>query len=283
MPAAVAGRHKRWLALALAGAVLAGGCARGGSSASEAGEEQPKVALEPAFEASATVVADGDTDATATVPPSLPTGSPEATSTTAAESPATSSRPTTSGGVAAPADPAQPTGVAPSAGAPTTATVRDREFDTTPSPLDPPPSWADLAGATLSRTPAGFELRVDLRGGAPDKAGDDAHTMNVASFFDVDGDGSLDYEIWLNVDAEGWGASYFDNTQGTAEFQERSSVAVAPEGAELVARFPLTHLAGAERFRWSIASEWGRYEVIGTAAAARDDLPDDDAAAPFPS
>ena len=108
--------------------------------------------------------------------------------------------------------------------------------------------------------------------------------MNIASFYDVDGDGSIDFEIWLNVASSGWGASYFDNTDASrGGFQDRSGVAVAPEGSDVVARFPRDHLRSAETFRWSVASEWGRYESLGTTAAVRDDLPDDDAAAPFPS
>lgn len=108
--------------------------------------------------------------------------------------------------------------------------------------------------------------------------------MNIASFYDVDGNGSIDYEVWLNVAAGGWGSSYFDNTgEGKGGFQEKSGVTVSPEGAEVVARFPLTHFAGAERLRWSLASEWGRYEAVGTSAMVRDDLPDNDVPANFPS
>jgi hypothetical protein len=65
-------------------------------------------------------------------------------------------------------------------------------------------------------------------------------------------------------------------------FQDKSGVAVSTEGDALVLRFPLSHLGFADRFRWSVASEWGRYEVLGTAATARDDVPDNDGAARFP-
>lgn len=106
--------------------------------------------------------------------------------------------------------------------------------------------------------------------------------MNIATFFDVNGDGSIDFEVWANLASGGWGSSYFDNMNRKAFVQEKSGVAVAVEGADVVLRFPLSHLVFAERFRWALASEWGRYEVLGTVAMARDDAPENDAAARFP-
>lgn len=269
-------RQRRWLALALAGMALAGGCARGGS---DAGDEPAKVALEPQF-APETTVGEGDAGgAPTTVAGAGAAGVPTATPTSAAGGGGAATTVPASGGGAAPTTVA---GAAPVTS--TTAAIEDREFDTTPSLLDKPPAWADLSAARLTRTAEGFELRVRLRGGAPANSGSDDHTMNIASFYDVDGNGSIDYEVWLNVASGGWGASYFDNTGGgKGGFQEKSGVAVAPEGAEVVARFPLSHLAGAQRLRWSLASEWGRYASLGTTAAARDDLPDNDAPATFPT
>jgi hypothetical protein len=171
----------------------------------------------------------------------------------------------------------------PSPVVPTEAALTDPAGDVTASPLDRPPAWADLVGARLVRSASGFELRVRLKGGAaPAKTADGEHTMNIASFYDLDGDGRIDTEVWLNVASGGWGATWFDNVGDGGGFQESSGVQVAPEGDEVVARFPLTHLRGAERFRWAIASEWGRYETIGTVAAARDDVPDNDNVAAFP-
>jgi hypothetical protein len=229
--------------------------------------------LQPTFSPETSVVAAPPSTAAGAAGAST-TASKASTPTTASGAGATGATTTTRSGVAAPTtSPAGPTAV----------TIEDRQFDTTPSVLDPAPAWADLVGASLTRTAGGFELRIRSRGGAPATSGDDDHTMNVASFYDVDGDGSIDYEIWLNVASGGWGASYFDDTGGGhGGYQERSGVTVAPEGTDLVARFPLTHLAGATHFRWSLASEWGRYEVIGTDAAARDDLPDGDQPATFP-
>jgi hypothetical protein len=164
----------------------------------------------------------------------------------------------------------------------TAAAITDPSGDLTPSLADPPPPWADLTGATLLRRADGFELRVRLGGGSAPTGTDEDHTMNIASFYDVDGDGTIDYEVWANLAAHGWGGSWFDNRAGKAAFADKANVAITVAGDEVVLRFPLSHLGGAEAFRWSLASEWGRYEVLGTVATARDDAPDHDAAARFP-
>lgn len=205
------------------------------------------------------------------------------TSTSAAPATAPSTTSTTGTGAASTTTSAVPTAAPPIAGEPTTAVIVDRAGDVTPSPLDRPPAWADLLGARLTRGTDGFELRVRLAGGRAPSSTDEAHTMNVASFYDLDGDGRVDFEVWANLASRGWGSSYFDDVHGSGGFQERSGVTVTAEGDEVVLRFPLAHLQRATRFRWSIASEWGRYEVLGTAASARDDAPDDDAAADFPA
>jgi hypothetical protein len=209
-----------------------------------------------------------------------PQFAPTSTSTAATDS-STSS--TTIAGSSSTAAGTPPSTTAPLAAAPTAAAIVDRAGDVTPSPLDRPPAWADLLGARLTRRADGFELRVRLAGGSAPSSTDEAHTMNVASFYDLDGDGRVDFEVWANLASRGWGSSYFDDVHGSGDFQERSGVTVTTEGDEVVLRFPLTHLQRATRFRWSIASEWGRYEVLGTAASARDDAPDDDAAADFPA
>lgn len=106
--------------------------------------------------------------------------------------------------------------------------------------------------------------------------------MNLASFYDVDGDGEIDYEIWANLASGGWGASYFDNDRGTGAFQEESFVTVHTEADEVVLRFALLHLDRSSRFRWSLASEWGSYEAIGSTSMVRDYAPDGGSAAMFP-
>ena len=165
---------------------------------------------------------------------------------------------------------------------PTEAAVVDPEGDATASPADPAPVWSDLIGARLTRSQQGFELRVRLAGGdAPEGSGSGDHTMNVASFYDVDGDGEIDFEVWANLADGGWDTSYFDD-EGGGHFGEESFVDVTTEGDEVVLRFARRHLGDAERFRWSVASEWGRYAAIGTPAMVRDQAPDGDGAADFP-
>jgi hypothetical protein len=162
------------------------------------------------------------------------------------------------------------------------AVIQDPVGDATASALGRPPGWADLAGAVLTRADDRFELRVRLGAPAPAGAPDRDHTMNVAAFFDLDGDGTIDTEVWANLATGGWGGSWFDNDAGEARYVDESGVAATVEGGELVLRFPASHLRGAPSFRWSMASEWGRYEVIGTGAAARDDAPDGDVPVGFP-
>jgi hypothetical protein len=161
-----------------------------------------------------------------------------------------------------------------------TAAITDPSGDLTLSPLDPPPRWADLRGATLQRTGEGYEVSISFGDPAPERSSDGEHTMNVASFYDVDGDGQVDVEVWANLADTGWGPAVYDDRGG--HFGTASGVVVQRDGGRLVLRFPLSTLGGADRFRWSVASEWGRYEVIGTDLAARDDLPDGDQPAPFP-
>ena len=134
----------------------------------------------------------------------------------------------------------------------------------------------------MRRLGVDFELVVSLDGDVPSKANDPDRTMNVASFYDLDGDGRIDAEIWVNLADDGWGGAYYDNRATTAAFARESQVAVQTDQQRLVIRFPAAHLHGATAFRWSIATEWGRFETIGTALAARDDAPDDDAAVTFP-
>jgi hypothetical protein len=246
---------RRGPATLIAVCVLLTGCARG-KGKDDRVDLQPRFAPDEASPSTTDVTAGGGTAVSTTTP-------------------------TTRGG--APAGRTPPAQVpAPVVAGATTAAVVDRLGDLTPSPADPPPPWADLAGATVIRRADGFELRVKLGGGTAPSTTDEDHTMNIASFFDVDGDGSIDFEVWANLASGGWGSSYFDNVNGKTGFQDASGASVQAEGADVVVRFPLSHLGNAERFRWALASEWGRYEVLGTVAMARDDMPDDDGAARFP-
>jgi hypothetical protein len=248
--------NRRTCGAALLVGVLVSGCARGSSQDKGTGKSLLKPTFEPDTSSveSTTSSAPGQAGASSTTSPTSASGGRTTTSSPSATATANT----------------------------VTVAIADRRGDLTASPLDPPPAWADLIGATMIRRVEGFELRIGLGGGTAPSTTDEDHTMNVASFYDVDGDGTVDYEIWANLASRGWGSSYFDNDGRRGGFQERSGVTVTAEGAEVVLRFPASHLGGFERFRWSIASEWGRYEVLGTAATARDDAPDNDGAARFP-
>jgi hypothetical protein len=166
---------------------------------------------------------------------------------------------------------------------PVTARIQDRLGDATRSLLDTPPAWADLAGATLTRSGDQFELRVQLGGGAAPERTDSDHTMNVASFYDVDGDGTVDFEVWANVADSGWSGSWFDDTHRTAKYGDDAGVTWTPEGDAIVMRFDAAHVGNARTFRWSVASEWGRYETLSGPTSSKDDAPDDDQPATFGS
>jgi hypothetical protein len=235
--------------------VLAAGCTRGGSTDRFAATND----LKPTFPVATSA------------PSGAPATAPAATATT-------SGRDTT-----APTTTAAPAQTAPAArgDVPLSARITDRIGDATPSLLDRPPPWADLAGATLTRAGDRFELRVQLAGGAAPQKTDADHTMNVASFFDVDGDGNVDYEVWANLADGGWGGSWFDDRTGTSRFGDDAGVTWTPEGDSIVMRFDAPHVGNARNFRWSIASEWGRYETLDGPASVKDDAPDDDQPADF--
>jgi hypothetical protein len=144
------------------------------------------------------------------------------------------------------------------------------------------PAWADLAGATLTRHEQYLELRVRFGDRAPSSSGSSERTMNVAAFFDTTGDGQVDYEVWANLADGGWDVSWFDDRTGDAAFSEDAAADVEVDGAELVVRLPPQYVGLAESFRWSVASEYGAYALLGTAQTARDDAPDDDQAVDYP-
>lgn len=244
----------RAAAALLATAVLVAGCGSDGDAA------PAEVPMAPQFAPETTVAAPADGGATST---SAASGGAVATTSTAVGASATGPG---GSGATTPA---------------LRAAVTDPRGDVTPALADAAPGWADLTAADLHTTADGFELRVSLGEAAP-AAAPEGRTMNVAAFVDIDGDGGIDYEVWANLAAEGWGGAWYDNRAGAARFVDESGVAVTVEGGALVLRFPASHLGGAMRFRWSVASEWGRYEAIGTVAAARDDAPDGDAPAAFP-
>lgn len=143
-----------------------------------------------------------------------------------------------------------------------------------------PPPWTDLAGGSLERRGNAYRLTVRLAGEAPETA-PGRETMNIASFYDTDGDGAVDFEIWVNLGPEGWGPVVYDD-RGNAAPGEDSNVTVVVDGDEVRLLFPDVMLDTPDRLQFSLASEYGELSTIGSSFARRDDAPDDDQAVSFP-
>lgn len=144
-----------------------------------------------------------------------------------------------------------------------------------------PPQWTDLAGGSLERRGNAYRLTIRLGGDAPARA-TGAETMNIASFYDVDGDGAVEFEIWVNLGPDGWGPVWYDD-QDNAAPGESSNVTVEIDGDEVQLLFPDVMLDAPDRLRFSIASEYGELSTIGSSFARRDDAPDGDRAVAFPT
>ncbi len=173
---------------------------------------------------------------------------------------------------------ASPTASAPdeSPATATTSQVADAAGDVTSPGVPPPPTWIDLRAATLTVGPV-VELRVRLGDTVPARQEDAATTGNVAWFADLDGDGAIDLEVWANLADDGWYPGVRDDRRHEARFGEDTGVTIRPDSTELVITIPSSLLDGADTFRWALASEWGRYEQLGTEVAARDHAPDNGA------
>lgn len=143
------------------------------------------------------------------------------------------------------------------------------------------PSYVDIVGAELTRTARGFTLRVTAAGAYPSRQEDSSRLANVAAFVDLDGDGTIDRELWGTLADDGWGTGYFDNDARTSAYADESGFQVRPDGAVLEFTVPIGHFGGAGRFRWSVMSEFGSVEQVATSTAARDYAPDDGGAS-FP-
>lgn len=171
--------------------------------------------------------------------------------------------------VASPASPPAP--------AMLSASLTDPAGDVQGSPTKAP-DHVDVVGATLTRGTDQFTLRVSFAGAVP--ASDADKTENVASFYDLDGDGQIDYEVWATLADNGWSGSYV--TPRGSRFGADSGVAAHPDGRTLVLTFPLSHLERASAFRWSVGAEWGSYEQLASGTTAKDNAPDSGVVA-FPS
>lgn len=156
------------------------------------------------------------------------------------------------------------------------STVTDPAGDLSTS-LEGKAASADIVAVHVDVTGDTVEVRTTFAGEVPERM-TGGKGMNVASFFDVDGNGLVDYEIWVSLVEEGWGTGYRDAREGTAAFGSSTGIEVAVAGRSLTTRFPLDRIDGATSFRWSAASEWGSHESMAASTSARDHAPDSGAA-----
>jgi hypothetical protein len=142
--------------------------------------------------------------------------------------------------------------------------------------LEGAPASADVVTVRLDR--AGDMVAVRTTFAAPVPARQNGSKgMNVASFYDVDDNGIVDYEVWASLADNGWGTGHLDRRRQRARFGPSTGIEVRVQGATLVTRFPLDRIGNAESFRWSAASEWGSYQSMAASTSARDYAPDDGA------
>ena len=132
------------------------------------------------------------------------------------------------------------------------------------------PPYADLTGATLTRADA-FEVRVSFAGAVPQRQTDD-RIVQVATFYDLDGDGETDYEVWASLADNGWGTSY--RTPTGARYGDDSGAAARPDGNDLVITFPLAHLERAGSMAWAVGAQWGTIEQVASGTTSKDNAPD---------
>lgn len=229
----------------------------GDTSASDPARDQPRTV------GPADTQPDPAPSATASPPTAAPAPEPSATS----RDPDDVDQPSDADPVGAPGASAAPT--APPA---PHSTATDPAGDTRPPVRGDAPDHADLVGSRVATTAGGFTVTFELAAAPRSQEG---ATLNVASFHDLDGDGAVDLEVWANHGEDGWFPSWRDNREGRAAFGERSGVTVTAEGARITLAVPAARLGGATRWRWASGLEWGRYEWLGTSAAATDAAPDD--------
>lgn len=152
---------------------------------------------------------------------------------------------------------------------PLRASVSDPSGDVRGTLTGAPP-YADLTGATLTRGDA-FEVLVSFAGAVPQRQTDD-RIVQVATFYDLDGDGETDYEVWASLADNGWGTSY--RTPNGARYGEDSGATARPEGDDLVITFPLTHLQRADAMSWAVGAQWGTLEQVASGTTSKDNAPD---------
>jgi hypothetical protein len=145
--------------------------------------------------------------------------------------------------------------------------------------LEGAPASADIVAVRLERAGDTVVVRTTFAGAVPaTQSANQGKGMNVASFYDVDGNGLVDYEVWASLADNGWGTGYRDARQRTAAFGSSTGIEVSVEGKTLVTRFPADRIAGADAFGWSAAAEWGSFESMAAGTSARDHAPEEQAA-----
>jgi len=143
--------------------------------------------------------------------------------------------------------------------------------------LEGAPAFADIVAVKVDRSGGTVTVRTTFAAAVPTKQTDNKG-MNVASFYDVDDNGVIDYEVWASLADDGWGTGHLDRREEKAGFGPSTGIEVTVEGDTLVTRFPVDRIGGAEVFRWSAASEWGSYESMAASTTARDYAPDEGSA-----
>jgi len=132
------------------------------------------------------------------------------------------------------------------------------------------PPYADLTGAALTRGDV-FQVRVSFAGAVPQRQSDD-RIVQVATFYDLDGDGETDYEVWASLADNGWGTSY--RTPNGARYGDNSGASARPDGNDLVLTFPLAHLERTDSLAWAVGAQWGTLEQVASGTTSKDNAPD---------
>lgn len=135
------------------------------------------------------------------------------------------------------------------------------------------PAYADLTGAVLTREPGRYSLRVGAAAAYPTRS---EEVMHVICFVDVDGDGSIDHELWGTLADNGWSGTW--RYPEGARFGADSGVSVRPEGRDLVFAFGPSRVGGATSFRWLVGAEHGTFEQQASGTMSQDYAPDSGAA-----
>lgn len=215
-------------------------------------------------------------------PSFVPLPEAEAPRETSMATPSPNSTPTTPDRAAADGSAPQPPPATSTPRPTQSASVQDPSGDVREDPTDPPPPYVDILGAELARGSDGYELLLTLGGDVPERSRDPDRATDVTSFYDVDGDGRIDYEVGASLADDGWGPAYFDDRRSESAYGEESGIEVEVRGDALALTFPLGHLDDAERLQWAVATQYGTFAAIAADTASSDAAPDNGGAS-FPA